>query len=299
MVKLALLCAALATGCLRNAAFPCSQDVDCARGGEQGVCEATGFCSFVDPACDGGRRYGELSGSLSNQCVGGGTPIDGPPGDVPVTTDGPPTDGPPVVPFCDATDPTLAACWEFEGNLNDASGNNNNGTGTNVTFVAGQTGMGAMLASNSHIAIADTASMSPPTLTFEGWINPSELPGSGLRMGVIDNDGSYGMFLQNGGVFCTMSAALQVTVPIALNVFTHVACTYDGTTVTMFVNGAQVGTLGGGVALGAGGTNGSALGGNSPTGDTLVGIIDQFRVWNVARSADDICRAAGRTPPCT
>jgi len=283
-------------GCLRNAAFPCSEQSDCLRGGEQGVCEVTGFCSFADPACADGRRYGDLSGSLSNQCVGSDTPLDGPSsGDGP-PTDGPPTDGTPAAPFCDAAhEPTLVGCWEFENVLTDASGDGNTGTGTNVSFGAGKVGQGAVLAANSHIAVADSASLTPTAITLEGWIKPTALPATGARMGVIDNDGQYGLFLQPTGLSCTVSVAITATVTITPNVFTHVACTYDGTTGHVYVDGTDVGTATGGTALDAGTAEGGALGGNSPSGDTLVGTIDQFRVWNTARTAQQICTAAGKS----
>jgi hypothetical protein len=57
-------------GCMRPAAFACAADGECARGGEQGVCEPAGRCSFADPACPSGRRYAELSGDQGGECVG-------------------------------------------------------------------------------------------------------------------------------------------------------------------------------------------------------------------------------------
>ncbi|MGE0546880.1 MAG: lectin-like protein [Kofleriaceae bacterium] len=57
-------------GCIRSGAFHCDTDTDCARGGTEGVCESVGFCSFSDPACTSGQRFGDLSGSYANQCVG-------------------------------------------------------------------------------------------------------------------------------------------------------------------------------------------------------------------------------------
>lgn len=62
-------------GCLRTTEFKCTTDGDCTATGA--VCEPTGYCSFVDPACTDGRRYGEYSGSYANQCVGGMANPDG------------------------------------------------------------------------------------------------------------------------------------------------------------------------------------------------------------------------------
>jgi hypothetical protein len=35
------------------------------------VCESVGYCSFPDSTCAGGRRYGDYSGKLAGQCIGG------------------------------------------------------------------------------------------------------------------------------------------------------------------------------------------------------------------------------------
>jgi alpha-tubulin suppressor-like RCC1 family protein len=61
------LCA-LAAGCLDVDAFRCRADADCSGG----ACEATGFCSRPDPACQpAGRRYVEFAGKgFGGACVG-------------------------------------------------------------------------------------------------------------------------------------------------------------------------------------------------------------------------------------
>lgn len=61
----------VAHGC-SSGVFQCQVDADCAGAG--GMCEAIGYCSFPDSACASGQKYGEHSGSLSNECVvDGGT----------------------------------------------------------------------------------------------------------------------------------------------------------------------------------------------------------------------------------
>ena len=81
MKRLALLLLA-ATGCLKAVAYHCADDFGCINNGLQGTCQAQGFCSFPDSNCPTGQRFGDLAGSLSNQCVGGlvdsGIPIDAP-----------------------------------------------------------------------------------------------------------------------------------------------------------------------------------------------------------------------------
>jgi hypothetical protein len=68
---LLLLTALTSTACLRTTSFHCTDDTSCGTGG---AFETTGYCSFSDPDCASGRRYGDASGSLANTCTGGGGP---------------------------------------------------------------------------------------------------------------------------------------------------------------------------------------------------------------------------------
>jgi hypothetical protein len=83
------------TGCFGGGAFACSDSAQCGAGG---TCEPNGLCSFNDPTCQSGRRYGEAAGDLNGVCVG-----DEPPDAPPADTDGSTT-------TIDAASPTDAAC---------------------------------------------------------------------------------------------------------------------------------------------------------------------------------------------
>ncbi len=51
-------------------AFPCSAERACVDGERTGRCEPTGYCSFGDPSCPSGRRYGRLAPDpMSERCV--------------------------------------------------------------------------------------------------------------------------------------------------------------------------------------------------------------------------------------
>lgn len=290
MVRILVL-VAMTAACLPKT-YHCSSDSDC---GATGACRSNGFCSFLDGTCATGYRYGDLSGGFSNQCVGAEN--DGPV-DTSRMIDSPIDTMPDAArPFCDTADTSLVGCWEFENNANDASGNNNNGTPTSVTYAAGHTGMAAVLTASSHIAVADSTSLATATghITIEGWINMTALPGAGLRMGVVDNDSRYGLFIYSTNVGCTVGVSVSAATLPTPGTWTHVACTFDGTTGIIYVNGSNAGMTGGGGTLGAGNGNGTALGGNSPSADTLVGMIDQFRIFNEPRTATEICHDAGMT----
>jgi len=67
----------VSAGCLKDVQHHCTDSTSCTLNGMIGTCEPQGFCSFADPTCPSGRRFGELAGSLSKQCVGGGEGSDG------------------------------------------------------------------------------------------------------------------------------------------------------------------------------------------------------------------------------
>jgi hypothetical protein len=96
VAAVAVACAG-ASACTETNVFTCMQDGQC--GAEGSVCQADGWCSFVDEACPSGFRYGEHAGDgLGGACVpgaDGSTGMDGSggPGTMPVLDDGPLTGG--------------------------------------------------------------------------------------------------------------------------------------------------------------------------------------------------------------
>ena len=76
--------------------------------------------------------------------------------------------------------------------------------------------------------------------------------------------------------------------PSPVNAWTHVALTYDGSTLRLFVNGTQVATRASTGTLQAT-TNPLSIGGNqSRSASTSTGLIDEVRVYNRSLSQTDI-----------
>ena len=273
-------------------AFHCETSDQCTGG----TCEPEGFCSFPDTSCPSGRRFGELGGPLAGTCVGAtssdgsiDTPLDD--GDVDA-----PLDIATTAPFCDAAnEPALVGCWEFEQNTNDASGDGNDATAANVGYAVGKVGQAVVLQANSSLVVGDRASLEPQHLTVEAWLKPAQTPPSSGRWGMIDSDGAYGIFITATTILCTFNGSLTVTVTLPVNAWTHLACTTDGATVRMYVDGLPTMLTAAGAPLATGNANGVVLAGNSPTGDTFVGAVDQMRVWSEARTQEQICAATGLT----
>ena len=283
----AVACVVLACACspFGGGEFACTDDDQCSGGPSGGRCETDGRCSFPDSGCASGRKYGGFAGDKSNTCVGDGGIIDA---SIDSSIDGSNTA------FCNPADATLVACWEFEGNGTDGSGSIPSNTADTSTggFATGKVGTGLTLTTSSLITTGDRASLEPPNLTVEAWIRPTLLPATG-RMGVIDSGNAYGIFLNPTGLQCVMGVSVGVSVAFPLNAWTHIACAADGSTTTVYIDGVQMATATGGGPLGTGDTLGTVIAGNSPSGEQLIGTIDQLRMWNVARTAAQICTAAG------
>ena len=79
-----LLALSALSGCSRDY-FVCSANADCVQA-DGGQCEASGACSFPDPECPSGRRYGsegnpQIAGTCVTESDTGSTGLSGLPGD--------------------------------------------------------------------------------------------------------------------------------------------------------------------------------------------------------------------------
>ncbi len=66
---LATLLLGVIGACSSDNEFQCLEDSACSNDGIEGVCQPTGYCSFPDPSCESGYRYGELADAFAQECV--------------------------------------------------------------------------------------------------------------------------------------------------------------------------------------------------------------------------------------
>ena len=72
-----------------------------------------------------------------------------------------------------------------------------------------------------------------------------------------------------------------------LNAWTHVALTYDGTTMQLYVNGVLAASQARTGSIQAS-SNPLWIGGNSPYGEYFQGLIDEIRIYNRALTQAEI-----------
>jgi hypothetical protein len=198
--------------------------------------------------------------------------------------------------------PGLVAAYGFnEGSgttTADASGNANTATISGATWnVSGKFGKALSFnGSSSLVTIPDSNFIDLTTgMTLEAWLNPSALSGwraamlkeasGGLAYSLYahDNAPRPAATINTGGI----DRSTPGTAALALNTWTHLAATYDGATLRLYVNGAQVSSLAvtGNLITSTGALR---IGGNTIWGEYFSGLIDEVRVYNRALTPAEI-----------
>jgi hypothetical protein len=207
-----------------------------------------------------------------------------------------------------AIPPDLVAAYGFDEasgtSATDASGRGHTATISGAVWTSGGK-YGSALAfdgMDDSATVADTSALDLTTgLTIEAWVRPTALAGwrtvvlkersSGLSYALYASDDA-----SRASGFVRRSSDVGVVSPAALplNSWTHLAVTYDGATLRLYVNGNQVRSR---TQTGAVVTSSNALkiGGNSVWGEYFAGLIDDVRIYSKALTVAEI-RSDMNTP---
>jgi len=196
----------------------------------------------------------------------------------------------------------LVAAYSFdEGTgttLGDNSGNSNTGTIANGSWTStGKFGSALTFdGTSTMVTVADSASLDLTTgMTLEAWVYPTTLsdwrtvlmkekPGAHVYLLYAhDNAPHPALYVRadNLEYFVPGTAGLPV------NTWSHLAATYDGITLRLYVNGTQVASGALSVAIDSS-TSPLRIGGNSIWGEYFAGRIDEIRIYNRALSSAQV-----------
>jgi hypothetical protein len=192
----------------------------------------------------------------------------------------------------------------------DLSGRGNNGTISGATWAGATSGrFGNALVFNgtsNFVNVADSASLDMTNaLTLEAYVFPTVAPtgwrtivaketAGGLVYFLHANDNTNRPFMgfTQGGAERNVSAVAA----LAVNVWTHLAATYDGANQRFYVNGTQVSTRAQTGAIDVS-TGSLRIGGTAAYGEFFQGRIDEVRIYNRALSAAEIVADRDRAVP--
>ncbi len=205
-----------------------------------------------------------------------------------------------------STVPTgLVAWFTGDGNANDISGNGNNATpGPGAAapgFAVGKVGQSFNPSGAQYATIPDSAALRPQSLTIEGWAKTNAsgtqvIFAKPLGSGTFD---SFGVYYSSGnfrGVVCNLTGCIDIGTPFSLNVWHHVAFSYDDPggaatkTARLYLDGALVATNSTGGAIGYD-TRPVVIGSDIESGVFTFGWnggIDEISLYNRALSPSEI-----------
>lgn len=199
----------------------------------------------------------------------------------------------------------LVGAWSFnEGagtTVGDASGFGNIGSIFQATWhTSGKYGKALSFdGSNDYVSVADSNSLDLTNkMTIEAWVRPTASSGwRTVMMKENSNEMAYGMYARESSnrpsgwlrINPTSGSSFSAgaTPGLTLNAWTHMATTYDGTTLRLFINGVQRASR---ATTGSMYTTSGPLkfGGNAIWGEYFAGQLDEIRIYNRALSSTEI-----------
>ena len=199
---------------------------------------------------------------------------------------------------------SLVGWWRAEGDATDSVGTNNGTLLSDTGFAAGKVGQAFSLTIDTQtVRIPSSPSLQPDTCSIEAWINPAAKPANAENQGMVFGSvyGKPTLYVRGGSngvyavlIFATIFHNWEVVSSnqIPLNQFSHLAGTWDGTTLKIYVNGQLQGANAPG-AVPTTTTNSFYMGGiyngsGRTTSMFFNGLIDEVSLYNVALSASDI-----------
>jgi CSLREA domain-containing protein len=156
---------------------------------------------------------------------------------------------------CYEPPPNMVAWYAGEGNSNDIQGptfeNGSNGGSPAVGFSAGEVGQAFSFSGGNFVTMGNAGplNITNDKVTIDGWIKPNTANPGGHYFGKALSGGhDYAVFHSNGvvnGVIRTASGEVTLAPNYSppTGTWTHIALTYDGATLTLYANGAQIGAV--------------------------------------------------------
>jgi hypothetical protein len=190
--------------------------------------------------------------------------------------------------------PALIASYGFDEGSGtapqDASGNGHHGSfASGVNYVTnGKYNKALSFNGSGPVTVPDATTLDLTRFTLEAWVYPTSAI-SDFEAVIVKNykywlyagsDGYCATGAMIGGYSQGSSVAACYSTILPLNTWSHIAATYDGTTVKLYLNANLVATASGGATLDA--TTESLMIGGSEYEEYFTGVIDEVRIYDGA-----------------
>jgi hypothetical protein len=204
----------------------------------------------------------------------------------------------------------LVGHWTFDGNLLDSSGHNNNGTisGT-VGYAPGKFGQALSFNGNGHVTIPNSSSLQTQHFTVAYWAlgtgGFSNSPTIADKRNQTQSESAWQVTIVAGNALqtCVWQASFAPCLyspplsPSPVTNWTHIAVTYDGSTLIEYANGIAVLTQSAPGNFPGNGNADITLGAPGPGlgGAAYNGLLDDLQIYDGALTAAQVYQLAN--PP--
>jgi hypothetical protein len=199
----------------------------------------------------------------------------------------------------------LVAAYDFDEGagttFSDGSGKGNHGFFFQATWAPGRYGTAVSFDGvNDYASVPDSASLDlTNNLTLQAWVRPTASSAwRTILLKETPNDLAYALYSASGvnrPSAWIASASSSGPAALPLNTWSHVAASYDGARLKLYVNGVLVADD---PRTGSAPVSGNPLklGGNAVWGEYFAGQIDDVRLYNTARTQTQIQTDMNRIP---
>lgn len=215
----------------------------------------------------------------------------------------------------------LVAWWRGEGDATDSIGGNNGTLNNGVSFVNGEVGSAfSFNGVNQYVEVPATSALNLTNdLTLEAWVNVAGYSANdslvilskdcpfcfvqyALGMDNVNGHWVFDSLLGHGGSYTVLTGATAVQ----LGTWYHVAMTFDGSNLDLYVNGTLDGTVASAPPLPT--SQPFMIGGLSSGPFDFHGLVDEVSIYNRALAAGEVqsvfeagnlgkCAPTNSTPP--
>ncbi|PYK29702.1 MAG: hypothetical protein DME57_09485, partial [Verrucomicrobia bacterium] len=205
----------------------------------------------------------------------------------------------------------MISWWPGDNNYDDVADSNNMQQAINfVGFAPGEVREAFSFSGSGYLSAGNPANLklTGTEVTLDAWVNPTNAEENGVIAGKTESGNNDYLLYLNGGVLVGIIKAggSESTIGggvLPVGSWSHVALTYDGTAIKIYVNGIQIDSL-----PKTGNLDGTdaevAIGGRNADDLQLVGLVDEVEVFGRALSASEIAAiygagGAGKCRSCT
>ena len=155
---------------------------------------------------------------------------------------------------------------------------------------------------NDRLDCGNTADyqISGTQITLEAWVKPTFFQAEVWKNNIIDKEthvpqqgymlrcGDGGKVNFNLGSGSGWNELTTTTTVISLNTWSHLAASYDGVYMRIYVNGICTDSIAKSISFVDASASNLIIGDNSQLGRNFTGTIDEVRIWNIARTKAQI-----------